>query len=215
MKNLFFIVLFVFSALVACNSPEAEREREGLRDNNPGVGAFRRASDDKLEDEDPEEEDEDCREYNGGGFSILGDVSPFQWAQNCIAYQIDKSLAPICEEERDVREALRDCEGRCSDEEIEIWEEHLSAIEDQKYEIADGIYAMADESSNISDELHDKVDSSEKWGGSSRPIKRIFGSALNMLIDSEVGGFTRVLDSRARMACRGTNFELSRIPSRR
>lgn len=205
------LVMYFFLGLLACGSPEIERE-EVLRDNSPGVGAFKRAGDDKLEDENPEEEDEDCRYYNGGGFSLLGKSSPSLWLQNCMAKQIDENLKPLCDEEQRMRDALEDCRRRKCDDE-ELLEEHLSAIEDQKYEIADGIYAMADESSNIADELRDKVDSSQRFGSSGKPIRRIFASLLNMTIDSEVGSITRVLDSRARVVCR--NIDLSRIPSRR
>ena len=211
MKKMLCLLMFLAVAgLSACGSPEADRNTP--RDGGEGLNDYKPPIDEEL-DEDPDKEEEDCRKYKGGGFSFLPDeIAVSKWLQNCLAKMIDNNLKPLCEEEREVRDRLAYYESRGDQEAVEIAEDELQAIEDQKYEVADGIYSFADESSNIDDELRDRID--DTWGEDDSFMRRIGASVGHVFIGSEVGSITRVLDSRARRVCR-SQIDLSRIPSRK
>ena len=153
-----------------------------------------------------------CPEYRPGDFSILGDISPLKRFQNCLGQKIDESLGPLCEIEREVREHLAYYERRGYQGAIEIVEEKLRAIEDQKYEVATWIYAINEKATNITEELRTNFDRDR--GSNDSFIRRIGASVGYIVVGSEMSGMTGILDSRVRVVC-PNQIDLSRIPSRR
>ena len=120
-------------------------------------------------------------------------------------------MAPLCEIEREVRDHLAYYERRGGYQGvIEIAkEELLRAIEYQKYEEANWIYAIAEEAGNITEETRDRYQ-----GNDDSVLSRIGASIGHIVIGSELGSMTRILDSRVRGVC-PNQIDLSQIPSRR
>ena len=135
-----------------------------------------------------------CKDYESGAGSFrissaLG-VKIFEKMENCISKAIDKSVGKLCEQERKLDELEDKHEG--DEDALEQIEEARYELENVKLEAVDNLLIVADEL----DELHEKLDEEiddvkESW---LRSMFRLFSN-------SEVGGFTRLLENKATRLC--------------
>ena len=162
---------------------------------------------------------EDCTKYkNSNSFSILGDLSPFKKLQNCLAKAIDEGLKPLCEQEEQAKELKKYYEDRRDREAVKEVEEYLVDLEEIKYDTAEEIYIMSDEFYSQCEELKESLD---KGIDRREHKKQNFGNSVldflsrmgNVAVSSECNGFTRLLDSKARTACK--TFDFSKINRRK
>ena len=117
--------------------------------------------------------------------------NPFRSAENCLLQAMDRSLKPICDEERILKEELK--KGRYSDEDREEIEERLESLEEFKYEYADNFYEIADSTDEAYDIVKDDVDD------------KVTDPLTNLVVDMfwtrEFRGFGDAIARRARRLC--------------
>ena len=115
----------------------------------------------------------------------------FKKAENCLLWAMDRSLKPICDEERILKEELK--EGRYSNEDNEEIEERLESLEEFKYEYSDTFYEIADNTDETYEIIKGVVDD------------KVTDPVPNLLIDvfwtREFRGFGDAIARRARKLC--------------
>ena len=121
--------------------------------------------------------------------------NPFRNAENCLLRAMDRSLKPVCNEEKILKEELK--EGNYSDEDIEEIEERLESLEEFKYEYADNFYEIADNTDEAYDIIQDGVDDKVTDG--------ITNLLVDMFVSREVRSYGDVIALRARKLC-GSNL---------
>ena len=84
-------------------------------------------------------------------------------------------------------------------------EAYLFELEDIKYQTTEDIYLMADEFYDQCEEWNDDIDEDIDENANS-VLERLLGRGGKLLVSSECHGFRRVLDSKARTACRNLDF---------
>ena len=97
----------------------------------------------------PEPFIKNCIEYSSDfrSFQVSDIISssqnnPFRRVENCLLQAMNKSLKPVCDEERSLKAALR--KDQHDDETWEEIEKTLVYLEEVKYEYADTLYEVAD-----------------------------------------------------------------------
>lgn len=225
MKFLYLFILFLFSfSLTFCNPFSLDDDGRGRkRDSARGEGRFKlpEIKDIDLDEIKKKSFLENCHDYNDAGcFSLLGQISPARPVCNCIAKSVDEGLKPLCEYEDDLEEALEYYEDKRDDDQVEEIKEHLLEVEEAKYEIADELYAMADEFDEVKGDVLDEIDDhydkkeEEKDDHGLTIGQTLLKGLTKSVTRSEFGGLVRVLDSRARIACRNP-IDFSKIKRRR
>ncbi|MCZ0933244.1 MAG: hypothetical protein OXJ52_08850 [Oligoflexia bacterium] len=150
---------------------------------------------------------EDCTKYrNSANFSILGDISPSKPLQNCLAKAIDEGLKPLCEDEEKAKELKRYYEKEGDEQAVREVEEYLFELEEIKYQTTEDIYFMADEFYDQCEEWNDEIEDYIDGGQANSIAERLMSRGGKLLVSSECHGFRRVLDSKARTACRNLDF---------
>ena len=151
---------------------------------------------------------EGCSDYeNHTAKSVfLGENSYLNSIVNCIAYNIDKGLKPVCEQEELAREELDKTRDDRYAEEIEVYLEELEYEKelfiDHIYELADPIYKQC---GDMEDEIDKDIDRQTNAFG--RAVLRL-GS--DVLFNSECRRVYRVMESKANLACIDLDFRSSR-----
>lgn len=158
--------------------------------------------------EEPDISMKNCKEYKSNVTSFRcsdvvfggGNNNVFRHLENCILKAMDKSLKPVCDEEKEL-EGLRE-EYKHDEEALEEIEEDLAYIEDMKYDFADVFYEFVDGIDEIGDEVEYEVD------------RRITDPITNTLIQicgptREVRSYSDVIARRARKLC-GSSLRRSR-----
>ena len=218
MKFLHIFFLFSF-ILISCNPLrlDGENGRERKRDSARGEDRFQPPDikDINLSEIRNKSFSGHCAEYkNIGSFSILGNVFPGKQLQNCLAQAVDESLKPLCDHEKNLQEALKYYKRKGDEDKIEEIELLLEEVEETKYDTADELYSIADEFDEIQEGLLDNIDDHYNQKDDLNIAQTIGRGLGRIVVKSEVGGFTRVLDSRARRACRG-QIDFSKISRRK
>ena len=206
-----FCVFSFVSLLVACTGIEMEGDGGDRRGLSRGEVSFSEPS--RIEDldinelkkkTDPKKSKNECWNYEGGGNSLrllsgfLGDKNPMTKIENCMAYIIDKSLKPICDEEKKLSSLRRKHEG--DDFALEEIEEYAYDLDELKYYTLDEIYIISEEFEDLENDALDDVDEFRNSNDDNlgTAILGIFG---NFAVRSEIGGFRRFFNRKARRAC--------------
>ena len=155
--------------------------------------------------------DGDCTKYKDHStFSILGKASPIQPLRNCIAKAVDEGLKPICDQEKQAKKLLDHYKNQGDKDRVKETEEYLLSFEEVKYEMVDYIYKIADEFDRITEDVLDEIEDHKDKS----LADKLFGNSSKIVVKSELGGFTRLLDTKARMAC-GSQIDFSIVNKRR
>lgn len=215
-----FFLFFISLNLSSCNPFGLDDDRPVItrdRDRAEGERKFKLPD---IKDIDLEEVrskvfEGNCAEYkNAHSFSLLGDKSPLKDIRNCMAKAVDEGLKPLCDHEKELEYALEYYEKKRDRDKMEEIEELLIEVEESKYDMADELYAMADEFDEIQNELLDDVDEAFEDENDLSIFETILRGGTKIVTRAEIGGFTRVLDSRARRACAG-QLDFSKIRKRK
>ena len=152
-----------------------------------------------------------CAEYEGGyhAFRIINTSIGFQGlvnkVENCLSIRLDRSIGAICLEEQRLDELERKHRND-DDEALDQIDGYRANLEDIKAEVEDQLYTIADLVYEFEKELEDVVeDSCDDWLGSGwDDLCTGFG---RVAITSEVGGFRRFFEIKARNLCGYNPFE--------
>ena len=150
--------------------------------------------------EDPDLSMKNCKEYKSNVTSFRwsdvwfggGKNNVFRHLESCILKAMDKSLKPVCDEERELKE-LRE-EYKHDEEALEEIEEDLAYIEETKYEFADVFYEFVDGIEEIGDDVEDEVDHAIT-DPISNTVVQIFGPTR------EIRSYGDVIAKKARKLC--------------
>ena len=155
-----------------------------------------------------------CAEYHG--YNSFRIVSPLfglgpivTQVENCLSKGLDQSVGTICLEEKRLDELER--RHRNNDEALDQIDEYRASLEDIKAEMEDQLYVIADTIYEIEKDLEDTVEDIFDSGHIIDVIGRGFGIVA---VSSEVGGFRRFIEIKARNLC-GYNFFARRGDGRR
>ena len=124
MKILYFSLLFL--VLNSCNPFDLDAAESRQKPPKRGIRDFPKVKpiSDLKEKLEKVKKPTNCTQYkNSNSFSILGRFSLSKPIQNCLAQALDESLKPICEHERDLKNALKHYErqrDKAQIEEIEL-----------------------------------------------------------------------------------------------
>ena len=224
MKFLYIFFLFLISLnFTFCNPFSLEEDgRGGARDRDKARGEDRFEIPD-IKDLNLEEVNrsvsESCADYKAPAcFSILGKLSLARPACNCAAKGVDEGLKPLCDHERDLKEAQDYYERKRDRDKVEEIEQLLIEVEEMKYDLADDIFSMSDEFAEARDNILDDIDEHYDEKEDEHPDHGLtFGQTILKLglknLTRSESSVIRMLDSRARNACKG-QFDLSKIRKR-
>ena len=204
MKWFVFTVIFLF---IACEGFDLDngRDRSPKKDSAKGSPVFELP---EIEDLNEVRENKDeCSNYeNHTSRSVF--LGKNSWANpivNCIAYNVDNGLKPLCEAEELAKEALSKTRDDYYAEEIEIY---LDELEYEKELFVDYIYDLADPvydyCANVEDVIDDEID--EIRDSNSRIAGTLVGLGADVLINSECRRIYRVMESKANLACINLDF---------
>ena len=129
MKWIFFTIIFLLSSCKPFSLDDQRKPR--TRDREEGNVRFENPGIDEIGLDEIRENKDDCGNYeNHTSKSLfLGDKSPLNRTVNCIAYNIDKGLKPLCDLEKEVKEELKSTRDSRKEEALEIY---LNDIENEK-----------------------------------------------------------------------------------
>lgn len=191
-------VFFCFSFL-SCSGVDYKEGRDREEDDSKKRDRDRFNPDDYR----PDLSDQNCAEYQSSvsSFRPLTDLlstwftgssqnNPFRKAEACLVKSIDQSLKPLCEEERLLKDELK--EFKDDPEIVDEIEEEREGIEDAKFEYADILYEFADGADDFADTLVSE-DTENRW----KILK-------NLLVTREARGYADVIAIRARRLCGST-----------
>jgi len=206
MKWIIFLTLFLLGSCKPYSLEQTRDRTPEVRDSEGGETEFEIPDIGEIGlDEIRASREEDCENYTNHTSQslVLGDNSPFNPVVNCIAYNIDKGLKPLCELEKDVREQLEKTRDNRKEEELELYLDQIEVEKDQFidyiYGISDPIYdACADLEDSIDDKIDDKIDS--------RAWRALTGTFFGLTFNSECHRIYRVMESKANSACANLNF---------
>ena len=208
-KSLFLLIIL---ALGSCTPLDHAGDDTRARDRDEAKGEPEWTLPDIGELEDPRKIRESldqgsCSDYeNNVHVSILGKNSWLKPLSNCIAYNIDKGLKPLCELEENVKDSL----GNSRDE--EALEDYLILIEEEKEAFLDYIYEISDEIYEFCGDIEDLYDQEVKsWERPNdkigeRMLKRFLELGGDLVINRECRSVYRSIDFKAKSACRGLNL---------
>ena len=139
-----------------------------------------------------------CGNYDPGtkifrlSTAFLEDDSPIEKIENCLGKAMDKSLKPICDEERNLKNALKEGQHD-SVTTLEEIEGQLAYLEEVKYEYAQDFYDYADGFDDLHESFQKSVDNvfKEKW----------LRTGVDMLFSREIRSFSDLVARKARRLC--------------
>ena len=155
---------------------------------------------------------ENCSNYeNNMHVSLLGENSWLKPLSNCVAYNIDKGLAPICKLEEEAKDILAHTDNRDGEE---LLEEFLLVVEEEKAGFVDYISEILDNAYTICDDIKNLVeDERDYWkrrsSNTDSAIYRLNAKTMKSLgntSDTECQSFYRSVDIKVRNVCKGLNF---------
>ena len=204
MKLLHFLLLTSLFIFISCKplslGVSGSGESEYFNDDSGQDDYQKVVKDLNIEELKEKGSGEKCSEYkNSGSFSLFGDASLLEPIRNCFAQKIDQGLRPLCEQEKELKRELRDESDPGAIAEIE---EELDEIEEAKYFIADDLYLIAADFDDIEEDVSEDF---EKERSDHDPWGNLANTVVSIYVKSELGGFTRFLNSKIRNACRGVN----------
>ncbi len=210
--NFLFLSAGLFISLSCTPLSLDGKPRDRDRNRDPARGALRYEDTSQREPisldelrQKTEASKKNCYQYtNCRDFSILGKLSPNKPFLRCICKMIDEGLKPTCEEERVAKNALKYYKDKGDEEKEREMEEYLEIIEDIKYDLEERIYDHADRSDDIHGRTQDAID--EEWDSLKHPNSvwnQLLKHGTEMLVDDQIGGVTRAIEAKARLACRG------------
>ena len=197
--KLFTLLLLVTSLLFipSCgqfNLSGDRRDRGGDRDDDFDLDPISGAEiSDALNDM------KNCAEYEGGHhpfriFNVFGKA--VEQLENCISKAMDRSIGRICAEEKKLDKLEK--RHRNNDDAMEQIEEYRDNLEYLKEDTVDQILVIADIFDEVEYKLGDKID--EKFD-SDTLVDILLGGTARLIVSSEVGGFTRFFEFKARTLC--------------
>jgi len=200
------IILLISFFLTACEPWSLENERVSeLQDDAEGRTRYEIPDIREIGlNEVRESTKKNCETYENHASRsiILGKDSPFNAVVNCIAYNIDKGLKPVCDIEKEVREELDNERNSRRQEELEIYLEDIEAEKalfvDHIYDIADPVYESC---ADIEDHLDDEIDNINSGIG-----RALWGFVSDAAFNSECRRIYRVMESKAGLACVDLDF---------
>ena len=200
MKLLYSLLFVSFYLLISCDSIEDFMKKN--RNTEEGIPPLvKNLNINELKEKGSARK---CSKYsNSGSFSILGDASLLEPVRNCFAQSIDQGLKPLCDQEKALKQALKTESEPVIQEEIEG---ELAEVEEAKYHIAEDLYYIAHEFELISEEA---VEDFEKERSDHDPWGNLINTLGSIFVKSEIGGFSRFLNSKVNNACRGVNVRRS------
>ena len=219
MRYFSFFLLALF--LISCNPFSLDddgRDRDRSDRDRDRRSDFRLPEIEELDLEDVKDKlsSRECYKYKGSVTpSLLDgvDLSPTKPLRNCIAYGIDKGLAPLCRYERELKEERAHWKNRGDEETVEEIDLLLEQNEEEKYEFADYLYTLADEVDNLQAVTEEEIDKHDEEEDNSLG-NRLGNSLIRLGVRSEIGSITRTVDARAHRVCSG-RLDLDRIKARR
>ena len=205
MKWFSFIILFL---LISCKPYSLYNDRTPrFKDSDEGKISFDIPDIEEIGLDEIRKDKESCKNYDNhtSRSLVLGEKSPFNPIVNCIAYNIDKGIKPLCDLEKDVRSELDKTRDDYKARELEYY---LDEIEAEKELFIDYIYALADPIyDTCADIEEDFADYTDKIKDDN---KFLFGTvvdfAVDVTINSECRRVYRVMDSKAGLACIDLDF---------
>ena len=215
MKWIIFTIIFLLSS---CKPYSLENERRPratnprVTDKEKGRVKFEIPGIKEIGLDEIRENKDGCINYENHTSKslVFGDNSPFNPIVNCIAYNIDKGLKPLCDLEKEVKEKLNSTRDRREEEELEIYLDDIGIEKelfiDHIYEIADPVYDYCED---FEDDLDDEID---EVGNSF--LRGLLGAATDLTINSECRRIYRVMESKAGLACIDLDFR-SKLSFRR
>ena len=216
MKALSFLFVFiVFFSFTSCNPFSLDDTKERKRDSAEGQKDFKLPELKNINIDELKSTifDGDCSKYkNYSSFSILGESSLTLPLRNCIAKAVDEGLKPICDQEKQAKELLDHYKDQRDKDRIEETEMYLLNLKEAKYDFMDFIYEIADEFDEIEQHMLDEID--DEKDENSNLLEKFLHSGAKILVKSEFGSFTKLLDTKARMAC-GNQIDFSLITKKR
>jgi len=215
MKVFSILLLAVFLSVFSCTpidlNSKKKRVDRGVGEKDFDFPKLRNISLDELE---KTLDRESCFSYQPcPSFSLLGTMSPGRGVRNCLCKAIDQGLKPLCDEEAKAKELLRYYQDKKDKEGIEDVEEDLRELESVKYNFSESIYEMADEINDLGERALDQIEK-EREEEEVEGFDFLWLTVRNLSVNSEFGSFTRVLDSKARLACRDS-LDFSKIKARK
>ena len=219
MKRSLLLLIILTLGLGSCtpldHSDDGDRDRDRDSREDTARGETRWEIPDIQTLEDPRSvraglDQESCSDYsNTVHVSALGKISPARPIANCIAYNIDKGLKPLCELERDARDILDETDDR---DDRDALDEYLVIVEEEKDIFLDYIYEISDIFYDTCGDIDDYLDNEYKsWEDPTdktfeRMGKRFLQLGLEVSVSGECKSLYRSIDYKARIACRGLNI---------
>lgn len=202
MKWIIFAVIFLLSSCKPYSLDDGKGPR--VRDNEKGRVKFDLPDIKEIGLDEIRENKDVCKDYENHTSKslVLGENSPLNPVVNCIAYNIDKGLKPLCDLEKEVREELNNTRNDREAEELDIYLQDIEVEKelfvDHIYDIADPIYDFCED---VEDDIDDKVD--EIDNGIARALT---GAIADLTVNAECRRVYRVMESKAGLACVNLDF---------
>ena len=140
--------------------------------------------------------------YYGKGLSSL---------VNCIAYNIDKGVKPICEEENLAKEELERSNDENYTYELNIY---LSVLENQKQDFVDDIYKLSERVFKICDEREAFFDEINKELGVDDWLSVALGYSVNNRYQKDCESFYKAMNNKETVYLDLKECEFSRFNHR-
>ena len=147
---------------------------------------------------------DECKNYeNHSSKSVLyGDKSIVNEVINCIAYNIDKGVKPLCELEKSVKAEYDRTRDDRKKEELEIVLNQIEVEKDIFVESLEDIYEPAHKlCKSIEGSIGNKIKKD-----ANKNFKFILDSVADFTINTECKRLYRVVDSKAALVCIDLNF---------
>ena len=160
---------------------------------------------------------QNCLDYEGGYNSFrlssaFGDT-PFSDIENCLSLALEKSVGVICEQEKILKGLIRSPFFSFTPEALDQIEEVEGSLDLLKESVVDQLYAIADifDEMELLDDLADEI--GERLStGTGNSLARLIDEELDtdngvvrsiskMFVRSEVGGFTKFFEHKAKALC--------------
>jgi len=197
----FFIIFF----LIACEPLSLDSERDVIQDDGKGRPDFSPPDIENLSGEEVRENKEGCKDYTNhtSRSPVWGNKSPFNPVVNCIAYNIDMGLKPICEQIEATRAELnKSGHDPRYQEEIEIY---LQTLEEERalsveyiYELSDPVYEACGDFEDFLDDETDNIGSNF--------LRTLGKGASDVFLNSECRRLYRVMEGKANLSCGNIDF---------
>ena len=206
MKYLFCLVLIF---LLGCKSYDLEDDRKtrvpNINNDNDSVTDFDFPEIEDLGLDEIRENRKECYKYTNhtAKHTLFRDKALFTPIVNCIAYNIDYGLEPICEAENRAKEELK----RSNDDDYtDAIEEYLDDLEDQKFDFIEDIFDVADDFEDVCDDLEDEISKEvneigERW------VRSLAKAGTRLALVKDCERVSKVMINKSDRACSGINFE--------